>query len=119
VGLKKQTGSDLTRQCLDYLTLRGVFAFRVNTTGVWDPVRKVYRTFQGLKGVSDILGLLPLDSPFPGRMLAVEVKAGRDVLSEDQRYFLDTVNDNGGLAFAVRSLDDLIAALTAAGLRGG
>jgi hypothetical protein len=117
MGFKRQTANDLTRQCLDYLTLCGVFAFRVNTTGVWDNQRKVYRTFQGLKGVSDILGLLPLNSPFPGRMLAVEVKAGRDVLSEEQRYFLDTVNGNGGLAFAVGSLQDLIDALKAAGLK--
>jgi len=56
--VKKSTESALVRACLDFLALRGVFAFRVNTTGIFDPGRKVFRPFQGMRGVSDILGLL-------------------------------------------------------------
>ena len=56
--MKKPTESALVRNCLELLQLRGVFAFRVNTTGIFDPGRNVFRSFQGMCGVSDILGLL-------------------------------------------------------------
>src|SRR5262249_15960124 len=71
---------DLVQACLDWLLLRRIKAWRTNNTGVYDPARKVYRTFQGLRGVSDILGIVPqtvtLDGEriIFGNFLAIEVK---------------------------------------------
>jgi hypothetical protein len=51
--------TDLVRACLGWLALHRVKAWRMNNTGIFDPARKVFRTFHGLAGVSDILGILP------------------------------------------------------------
>lgn len=89
---------------LGYLALKHVFAFRVNTTGVYDPKRKIFRKSPNvLKGVSDILGC------YQGKMLAIEVKAPGRKEKPEQTKFLQRVNDAGGLGFIARSVDDVIA----------
>lgn len=102
----------LVKSCLDLLRLRGIFAFRVNTTGVYDTARKVFRTFQGTKGVSDIVAVVPRT----GRIIALECKHGTGRLSPDQRAFLDNVTSAGGLALVIRDVLDLDRALTAEGI---
>jgi hypothetical protein len=57
-------------------------------------------------GCADLLGQLR-----DGRFLAVEVKVKRDRLSQAQRAFLATVNDNGGIGFVARSIEDVVQAL--------
>lgn len=106
MGIPKPRESDLVRQCLDYLAMLKIMAWRQNTTGVYDPTTGRFRSFHGRKGVSDILGCLP-----GGRLLAIECKQPKGQLSEDQRQFIDDVNRHGGCAFVVRTIDDLMAAL--------
>lgn len=86
--------------CLSYLHAKGVFAWRTNNQGTFDPVKKIRRKFTGLKGVSDILGM------HNGTLLAIEVK-DKGALTLDQRHFLERVKALGGLAIVARSIDDL------------
>jgi hypothetical protein len=106
--------SVVLRQCLAVLRLRGVLAWRNNTTGVWDAARGRFRTFTGLKGVSDILGVLAPS----GRLLAVETKAEGGRLTPAQAAFLDAVRAAGGLSLVVRDSRELDAALRAEGVYG-
>lgn len=99
---KRTPESAVLRSCLGWLALHRIMAWRTNNTGIFDPARKCYRTFHGLKGVSDILGVLD-----GGRILAVECKAGKNVASTDQESFLAAVRERGGVALCVWSLDDL------------
>lgn len=101
--------ADILRQCLEYLALRGILAWRNNNGAVFDPTRKVFRSPPrgSMPGASDIIGCLA-----GGRMLAVECKSSDGKLSRDQRHFLDMVERLGGLAVVVRSIDDLEKALT-------
>lgn len=108
IVMKEPKESDILRVCLQYLGAKGILAWRSNNTGVYDPARKMFRTFHGLKGVSDIVGLLP-----GGRFLGVETKTETGKLSEDQKLFIDMVNNNGGLAFVVRSVGQLAAVIEA------
>jgi hypothetical protein len=94
--------SDILAACLDLLRLRGILAWRNNTTGVYDPARKCFRAFHGLKGVSDILAILG-----DGRLLAVETKSATGRLTPEQEWFLDEVNHRGGLGLCVRSVGEL------------
>ncbi len=55
-----------------------------------------------MKGVADILAVLP-----GGRMLAVEVKTPTGKVSANQEDFLSRVDENGGAAMVVRSVDEL------------
>jgi hypothetical protein len=64
----------------------------------------------GLKGSSDIEGILP-----GGRFLAVEVKAPGGRLSPEQREFLERVRELGGLALVVKSWRELDDALRQSG----
>jgi hypothetical protein len=90
------------RQVLDLLHLRGVFAWRNHTTGIWDPARKVFRANVGLRGVSDVIGVLS-----GGRFLAVECKGPRGRLTDEQTVFLDNVVKAGGVALVIRDVKEL------------
>ena len=77
--------------------------------GVYDKNMGGYRSFHGMKGVSDILGIVPCMTPqgVVGRFMAVECKTPKGKVSEHQEAFLQAVDDSGGLAMIVRSVSDL------------
>ena len=104
----------LVRACLDWLALHRVMAWRMNNTGVFDPAKKVFRSFRGLPGVSDILGILPQAVRLEGgklatfgTFLAVEVKRPGERLRADQDAFLSGIRARGGVGVCVRSLKEL------------
>lgn len=77
----------------------------LNTLGVFH-----WKAFGGLgsaPGVPDIIGC------YQGRLLAIEVKAPKGVVSDHQQRFIDNINAAGGLAFVARSIDDVIVGLGA------
>ena len=100
----------VVRAVLDYLAIRQIVAWRNNTTGVYDPTAKRFRTNAGRNGVADILGCLP-----GGRFLAVECKAGRGVLSPAQVEFQRDIVVAGGLHIVARCIEDVIAVFRAEG----
>jgi hypothetical protein len=100
--------SEVKRVCLEYLSLRGIYAW-LNNTGALPVGDKRFIRF-GLKGSSDIIGILP-----GGRFLAVECKSETGRLSPAQRDFLEAVQAHGGLAVVARSHEDLANALRDAG----
>lgn len=95
-----------------------IFAFKINTVGVYDSSKGVYRTNNNpfvINGTSDILGVLRTD--FGGIFLAVEVKTQKtigvyqkqkDPRSINQKRFLDRVRDKGGFSICVSSLAQYI-----------
>lgn len=91
--------SDIQYTILVYLKSRGIEAWRNNNVGVYNRARDTY-VFNGRRGVSDILGILP-----DGRFLAIECKTEKGQLTHDQYLFLTMINDNNGLAFCARSID--------------
>ena len=104
---------DVVRVCLDWLALHRIMAWRCNNTGIYDPGKKVFRTFQGLKGVSDILGIFPQTVELDGKketfgnFLAIEVKRPGEELREDQAEFLKNIRERGGIGLCVHSLREL------------
>src|SRR5262245_40673979 len=107
------------RGVLDYLRLKGIFAWRSSNHAARrrDARGREFWAFSGLAGTSDILGVLgPLpDGTGGGRILCVEVKRPGGKLTPAQSIFLDTVRRLGGLSVVVESVGDLVAALKAAG----
>ena len=51
--------------------------------------------------MSDILGVIE------GRFLAIEVKSAKGVVSPEQRVFLARINQEGGIAFVARNVDQV------------
>lgn len=104
----------IQNQICAYLRSRNIFIFIHDSVGIFDPVKKIYRSNKSpyrLKGVSDLLGCLP-----SGRMLAIEVKTATGRLSPEQKAFIAAVNLAGGYAFMARSVEDVRAALELEGL---
>jgi penicillin-binding protein-related factor A (putative recombinase) len=89
---------------LKFLSKIGVFCWKNQSIGVYDPVKKIYRKVTNthhIKGVSDILGIIE------GRFLAIEVKSPKGIISPEQRIFITRINNEGGIAFVARSVDQV------------
>lgn len=100
---------EIENTILHWLAMNKYFAWKNQSTGIFDPVRKCYRRSRNpfhIRGVADILGLMP-----DGRLLAIEVKSKRGVVSLEQKEFVKRVAEAGGIALIARSLDDVINAL--------
>ena len=95
---------DIERSILDWLNvIDGCFAIKINTIGVFDPTRKVYRKITNKhihKGTSDILAC------YRGRFVAIEVKYRYSKPSANQKLFLKRIRENGGVSLWTNSLED-------------
>lgn len=80
----------------------------MNTEGRLVDGKWITRGKFSLKGVSDIVGILP-----GGRFLAIEVKrpGNERGVTLEQRAFIDRINKSGGLAFVATSISDVRARL--------
>ena len=97
--------SDILKQCVQWLKLQGIFAFRVNSGAMGGAYKgKRHYVRFSIPGCSDILGCLPPD----GRLLACECKRPGAKLRPEQVVFLESVERAGGLALVVTSLAELI-----------
>jgi hypothetical protein len=88
---------ELYRHIIDFLNLRGFYAFRASTGG-----RGRYRF--GLKGQADISGICP-----DGRRLEIEVKSENGKLSDEQKAFLEEMIRHGALVMVVKGWNDFIS----------
>lgn len=111
----------IENQILAYLAKRGIFAFKIQSTGMYDPRKKIFRKSNNpyhINGVSDILCVME------GRMISIEIKRPyiskktgkikhktqeelRKMASDDQIAFLNKVEINGGISFLADSLEVL------------
>jgi hypothetical protein len=116
---------------MDYLKLKKIFHWRANTTGIFDPTRKVFRKSPNtMKGVADIVAikssshLVKYVDKFPvqgkaifeysameeiGRIVCIEVKSAKGKLSPDQEAFKQNIEANGGIYLLARSVEDVKA----------
>lgn len=95
---------DTQRAILSWLVLNRIFVWKQNNVGIKKPDGQ-YIPVQ-LKGISDILGILP-----DGKFLAIEVKGHNKKLSVHQKEFLDKINLNNGIGFVAHSVDEVIEKL--------
>lgn len=95
---------ELENRILDWLnSIEECFAFKVNTTGIFDPKKRVFRKNKNPhihNGTADILGELR------GKFFAIEVKAGYGKPSENQKIFLSRIKENGGISFWTNDFED-------------
>lgn len=96
--------------CLSLLAIMGIYAWRNNTGALMNKSGRLVR--YGLKGSSDILGILP-----DGRFLAVECKTSTGRIRPEQKTFLEAITNNRGVALLVRNTDELLDGLKKAGVK--
>jgi hypothetical protein len=94
----------IENQILSFLKIKKVFCWKNQSTGIYDPTKKVFRRSNNthhIKGVSDILGV------YEGKFLAIEVKRDGAYASKEQKEFIANVTKSGGIAFIARSINDV------------
>src|ERR1700721_165734 len=96
--------SDVQRQILDYLTLRGIFHYRNNSGAFVDSQKHFYRF--GALGSPDIICVIN------GQYVGIEVKAPKGKQSEHQKEFQKQLEAAGGRYLLVYSLDDVISLIS-------
>jgi hypothetical protein len=124
----------IENQILTFLRNKGIFVWKNQSTGLFDPTRKVFRKSNNphhISGVSDILGILK-----DGRFLAIEVKKPyvskktlkfkyrtqeelQKLASIDQVNFIEKIKLSNGIAFYADSLEVVEDQLTFAKIEQG
>src|SRR3990172_3171371 len=94
--------STLTNKIINHVYSSGGYAWRASSTGVYDQKAGAYRT-AAKKGVSDVLAC------FQGRLIAIEIKIGKDRLSDEQIGFTRNIIHAGGIAFIATSFEDFLS----------
>jgi len=95
--LKEQ---EIQRQCLDYLSLIGFFAWKNHVQGMRVGGGKTVKN--PAAGSPDILAIKG------GKFYCIEVKTPKGKLSERQYIWLQRAHKHGAISMVVKSLDDLI-----------
>jgi len=95
-----KTANGLTKCITDYLRLKGAFVSRLNNTGIYDAKIKRYRRGMNRRGLPDLI------ATYKGKSLHIEVKAGRDKLSEHQERIRDEQQQSGGIFYIARTFTD-------------
>ncbi len=89
---------------LDWLnSIQDCFAFKINNVGIYDAKRKAWRKNNNPhihNGISDILFC------YEGTFGAIEVKAGYNKPSANQKKYIKNILDNGGVAWWTNSFSD-------------
>ncbi len=113
-------------EILAYLTSLKIRCWKNESQGTFDAKRGVFRSNKNpykMKGVSDILGILP-----DGRMLAIEVKRPKRVSlagkvldyggkpTLEQIAFIQMINQSKGIAFIASSCEEARDQLKARGI---
>lgn len=106
--MKKSSENDLKRAVLEYLEVRGIWAWRQNAGAVISEYKgkKRFFKFSTQKGISDILGVLN-----DGRILAIECKVKPNKPTVEQLEFLGNVKRRGGVACLCWNLEDVSEAI--------
>jgi hypothetical protein len=104
---KPNAHTELVNATCDFLLDQGYFVWQNKSMGTFNPYRKhflkVGYSHGRIKGVPDILGVLP-----DGRLLAIEIKTGTGRLNPEQRDFIKKAEFRGAIAFMARSLEDVV-----------
>lgn len=91
VKYRDDSANSLTKCIVKYVTLKGGFASRINSAGVYNQRLRKYVFGTQKRGIADTIGT------WRGKSLMIEVKHGRDVQSEDQKEIESEVIRAGGL----------------------
>jgi hypothetical protein len=97
--------TDVLREIILYLRYQHLFFFRVNTTGTFDPVRKIFlKPYNLTPGTSDLFVLKS------SHLYAIEAKSAKGKQSPEQVEFQKRVEANGGTYVLARCVQDVINA---------
>ena len=89
-----KSANELTRCIVDYLTLSGHFATRLQSTGTYRADLQRFVPSQQRAGLPDIYSCVD-----GGHAVHIEIKVGKDRLSEDQKQTISDLQQAGASVF--------------------
>ena len=116
--MSDKTANGLTKCIIDWITFKGGYANRINTQGQ-ARVKKIprYNILTGKTEYRDSVTWTPsttrigtpdIDAIIKGKAVKIEVKIGKDKLSEAQKKHLEDIARAGGLYFVARDMDSFV-----------
>jgi len=78
-------------------------AYRINNTGIWDEAKQLFRKAHTEPGLPDIIVIAY------GFFAGIEVKAGKDKQSDDQKHRQSEIERAKGVYFLAHSTDEGLA----------
>ena len=110
-AFKDGTANELTRAIETFIRLTGNYADRINNTGIYDTRTGKWRKGGTRKGIADIMASKKVEHG--GRTfsitVAIEVKIGRDRLSEHQKRCKEEIERSGGVYIIAKEWDGFFA----------
>jgi hypothetical protein len=98
-----ETANRITANVIRIINLQsGCVAYRINNVGVWDAAKGIHRKGNTEKGIPDIIACIM------GEFWGIEVKAGRDKMSEEQCMRKFEIINAKGKFFEIRSTQEFI-----------
>lgn len=99
-----KTVNGLTRCIIDWINYNGGDAMRINTTGTMRKVNgRMQWTHSGMRrGTADIHAIIQ------GKAVSIEIKIGRDRMSEHQHKERERIERAGGMYFVARSMNEFL-----------
>ena len=103
---KSSPANQLTSDIMDYLLEFNCAVARINTTGIYDEKLGRYRKSGSTNGVEDINCTYPLSvkGTTIGLTIAIEVKIGKDVMSNDQKKRKQRIEIAGGIYIVAKEM---------------
>ena len=96
------TEKQIQNSILDWLRANKIFCWPENTTGIYDPRKRVFRLNpRMMRGVPDIIAV------YKGRIIGIEVKSATGKISEHQHIFSMLLQEAGGHYTVAKSVDDV------------
>lgn len=116
--ISDRTANGLTKCIIDWITLKGGYANRINTQGQ-ARVNKIprYNILTGKTEYRDSVTWTPsttrigtpdIDAIIKGKAVKIEVKIGKDKLSEAQKKHLEDIAKAGGMYFVAKDMISFI-----------
>lgn len=103
------SANSLTQAIVTYLNSNGWKVWRSGNHAVYSVKRQAFmKNPQKLNGIPDILGYCRKTS----RMIAIEIKYGKDRITPEQERFLHELNKSGGVGIVARTFDGFLATIT-------
>ncbi len=109
----KQNTNSLTKGCIDLLNTNGYKVWRNNNNAVYDVKKKCFRTPSegSINGVPDIIGYKKGDdknlTSSSAKFIGIEIKTGKDKLSQEQVIFADDCIQHNATYLVVHNVQQL------------
>ena len=117
IKLTDKTANGLTKCVSEYLRLKGYWCERTGNEGRVIDTRKTYtdvigqqKTIGSVKRIksSGALGTSDLKAIINGQFIAIEIKIGKDRMSDSQKKYQEQVESAGGVYVVVKSFDQFV-----------